>query len=670
MQEVKPRKLREELEGLRAVAAILVAIYHIWFNRVSGGVDVFFVVSGFLITTSLLSMYRRNGRILYFSYVVKLLKRLLPTAWLIGIATFVISFVVMPLYTRQQVLDEFLASSFYFQNWRLAIDSVDYLASNYAASPYQHFWALSIQFQFYLIWLLLFFVGITLLKIFKKADFKRLLLIVIGLVIVSSFTYSVYLTEVNQPVAYYHTFTRVWEFGLGGILALTIHKIRVLKPLAWVFGWVGLIALLSGGIIFQVSDVFPGYAALWPVLAAVLMIVAGNEAKHFSAYSVLSWKPLVKFGGISYAFYLWHWPMLIFYYAYFEVESVSVLHGIAVMAVSALLAYLTIQFVEKPIRTSAFHLKRTAVVIAVLALSIVSAAQVYESQALVQEEIDISDSYDPDNPHPGATVKLFDGGLDSIADFEEPFLPTLDNAYQDRADIYPDRCLLGKGTVGVRICEYGETEEYENTVALVGGSHSAHWLPALQEFADEENILIKTYIKGGCRFTTDILTDLKECDEWFANVQDQLVEDDPDLIFAVADVGLRVDMYDEVPEGFINAWEFFEERDMPLFLMEDTPWFEKSVLRCVEKNPDHPESCNQPVDQILRDPTPVNKLDRVPENVTFLNVNDYFCDDETCHAVIGNVLTYFDNNHITATYARTLGPVIKPHVMRVLENRE
>ncbi|KIL50855.1 acyltransferase family protein [Jeotgalibacillus campisalis] len=672
------RRIRVELEGLRAVAAILVAIYHIWFNRVSGGVDVFFVVSGFLITTSLLSMYNRKGRILYFSYVVKLLKRLLPTAWIIGVITFVASLFLLPLFTRYQVLSEFIASSFYFQNWRLAIDAVDYLAQNNSASPYQHFWALSIQFQFYLLWLILFSIAVSLRKI-VKIDMKKVLIPTISIVILASLTYSIYLTSVNQPVAYYHTFTRVWEFGIGGILSLTIHKISIKKSLAWIMGWMGLFGLLSGGILFQVSSVFPGYAALWPVLSAVFIIVAGNHAEHFSAYKVLSWKPLVKFGGISYAFYLWHWPLLIFYYAYFDVEQVSIINGLLIMTVAAVFAYLTIRLIEKPIRTIEIPVWKTASTILAMSILLIVSAQLYQNNLLEQDETEsVSGSLDvvmedivvedADIPsHPGALIKFYTDDLQGDEGFEESYLPRLDNASQDRADIYPDSCILGGGTTDVRVCEYGEVENYTKTIALVGGSHAAHWQPMLSEVVKDENIRIQTYLKGNCRFTTKVESKFTECNDWFANVMQALVDDKPDLIFSVGDAGKKDEHFDTVPEGFIDAWEFFDSQDIPLFLVRDTPWYGQSVLNCINDNPENPEECKEDRDEVIRDPSPYSLVESFPDNVTTMDLTDYFCDEDYCYYVVGNIITHFDSNHITATFSRTFAPIMKDEIMEALE---
>lgn len=245
-------------------------------------------------------MYRKQDGIFIFQYIVKLLKRLMPSAWFIAIVTFIASYFLVSSHTRPQFFNELIASLFYFENWQLANDAVDYLAQNNEASPYQHYWALSIQFQFYVIWLLLFKSALFAKKAMSRLKFERLVLVILVIVSIASFIYSVYLTSVNQPVAYYHTFTRVWEFGLGGIISIIIHRIELPKVVAWLFGWLGLIGLLIGGVIFQVSTVFPGYAALWPTMSAVLILLAGNTSQKWSAYNLLASKPLVSFGKISY----------------------------------------------------------------------------------------------------------------------------------------------------------------------------------------------------------------------------------------------------------------------------------------------------------------------------------------------------------------------------------
>lgn len=661
------RGIRPELEGLRTIAALLVAIYHIWFNRVSGGVDVFFVVSGFLITTSLLSMYRKNGKVLYFSYIVKLLKRLLPTAWLIGITTLIASLYIMPVFTKQQNLSEFLASVFYFQNWRLAVDSVDYLAQNNSASPYQHFWALSIQFQFYLVWLVVFFVAINLLRLFSGNHIKRMLIVVISIIAVASFGYSVYLTAANQPVAYYHTFTRVWEFGVGGILALTIHKLVISPRLAWLFGWTGLIGLISCGIILQVSQLFPGYAALWPVLSAVLIIVAGNYSTNFSAFRVLSWKPLVTFGSISYAFYLWHWPLLIFYYALFETDTVSLVGGLLIMLAASILAYLTIYGFELPIRKIQLPVWKTASIIAIFSGAIWISASAYQENALADPVISSELLSENTSTHPGAATYLEDGRLTPASEFDEPFLPSLEVAKQDRSVIYEERCMVGKVTTTAKVCEYGALTDYDYTIALVGGSHSAHWQPMLAELAETHNLKIVTYLKSSCRFTEERDPKFPECEEWFANVKAELAKNKPDLLFTVGNVGSQQKEFDEVSDGFIEAWKYFENQDVPLFLVRDTPWYKQHVLTCLSDNADEPENCKAKQEDIVRETNPLSEVDYMPEDATTIDLTKYFCDGEYCHYVVGNVVTHFDANHLTATFSRSFAPVFEKPILEALK---
>lgn len=660
------RRIRPELEGLRTIAAILVAIYHIWFNRVSGGVDVFFVVSGFLITTSLFSMYRKNGKILYFSYVIKLLKRLLPTAWLIGITTLIAGLYILPAFTKQQTLNEFLASVFYFQNWRLAIDSVDYLAQNNSASPFQHFWALSIQFQFYLVWLLIFFVAISILRVFSGKHIKSKLIILISIASIISFGYSVYLTAENQPVAYYHTLTRVWEFGIGGLLALTIQKLVISSKLAWVFGWLGLIGLISCGIVLQVSQLFPGYAALWPVLSAVFIIVAGNYSTNFSAFRLLSWKPLVKFGSISYAFYLWHWPLLIFYYALFEVEKVSFVNGLIIMVMASIFAYITIYGFEVPIRKLQVATWKTASFIIVFSAAIWISTMVYEDTSLAVPVADTELDEESLSAHPGAATYLETGRLTTVEEFKDPYIPSLEVAKQDRSVIYEERCMVGKVTTAAKVCEYGELIDYDYTIALVGGSHSAHWQPMLEELGKNHKLKIVTYLKSSCRFSEESLPDFPECEKWFSNVKAKIAKDTPDLIFTVGNVESQKEEYDEVSDGFIEAWKYFENEGIPLFLVRDTPWYKQHVLTCLSKNEDAPENCKAKQEDIMRKENLITQADYIPESATTMDVTDYFCDGEYCHYVIGNVVTHFDANHMTATFSRSFAPVFEKPILEAL----
>lgn len=211
----KPR-FRTDIEGLRAVAAILVAVYHIWLGRVSGGVDVFFVIAGFLVTGTLLRQLERTGRISAGSYLGRLMVRLLPNALTVLLAVGVATVLLFPVTRQADVMREIVASALYVENWQLIANSVDYLARDAGDSPVQHFWAMSIQGQFYLIWL-----ALALLATYVGARYaaRPRLTVLIALVTAVSFGCSVVMTWLDQPVAYFHTATRAWEFGVGGLVA-------------------------------------------------------------------------------------------------------------------------------------------------------------------------------------------------------------------------------------------------------------------------------------------------------------------------------------------------------------------------------------------------------------------------------------------------------------------
>src|SRR5699024_3840917 len=307
------RKFRPEIEGLRVVAALLVAVYHIWFNRVSGGVDVFFVISGFLITNSILSTINRTGEFRFLPYIKKLIKRLLPSVLFILTTILVLSYFLLPKSIFGKTLKEVVASMFFYQNWQLAISNTDYLDASQMKSPVEHFWALAIQGQFYIIWFILFTIILILIKKYKNMNVKGLINTFLGIIFISSLIYSIYLTSVNQQWAYFTTFTRVWQFALGSLLCVNLSSIKVNKVFAVLAGWIGLIALISTGIIFDVSEKFPGYIALWPMIAAILIVLSGTRETRFGVKRFLGSKWMVKIGGISFGIYLWHWVLLSFY---------------------------------------------------------------------------------------------------------------------------------------------------------------------------------------------------------------------------------------------------------------------------------------------------------------------------------------------------------------------
>lgn len=663
------RKFRPEIEGLRAVAALLVAVYHIWVGKVSGGVDVFFVVSGFLITISLLTQAERIGRVDFFSFILRLMKRLFPMAFLVLFVSTLGSMLLVPRVQWEQTIQEVFASIFYYQNWQLAVSSVDYLGQNNEASPFQHFWAMSIQGQFYMLWPLLIMLSIVFSTCIFKTSLRMAFLYIVSVLFVLSFSYSIIRTATDQPWAYFDTFARVWEFCLGGLLALFIAKVVLHKALALVIGWLGLVTIVFTGALLNVSTQFPGYVALLPALSAGLIMIAGNQGGKAGVHALLSWAPLTQFGSISYAFYLWHWPFLIFYYELTGTQEVSFTHGLILILGAAVVSYGTTMLFEKPIRNLKLAPKRIFSwgIMASLALPVLVAAGIwgYNVQETNQELSEVT----KENEYEGAGALGSDEQSretsEQVPEEDREILPSPVQARSDLPKGYENGCHQDIEAAEVIKCEYGETENEKFTIALVGGSHSLHWLPALEEIATEEDIKVDSYTKSACRFNEDGGRD-DSCKEWNDNVISELEEDNPDMVFTPADSASNKTA--GVPTGFMDQWRKLDSSGIQVFAVRDTPWFDEDIPSCVEENAGNLSECAEPRENVMAGEKPWKDVQESPENVSFYDYSDYVCEGDTCGPVAGNVLIYRDKHHLTATYAKTLGPVIRKDIMDGLKN--
>ncbi|WP_201716725.1 acyltransferase family protein [Rossellomorea arthrocnemi] len=647
------KKFRPELEGVRTVAAFLVAIYHIWIGSVSGGVDVFFIVSGYLITTSLLAKMERVGRINLFEYWLGLARRLFPLAFTVLLFTVVGSIFIMPQVQWKQIIAEVFSSAFYVQNWYLASSAVDYLAQNNQASPLQHFWALSLQGQFYLTWpFVIFFSFLLAKKVLKTPVRKTLLGVLIGLFTIS-ISYSVYKTAVNQPWAYFDTLARVWEFSLGGVLALLIPYLTFRKSVSVVIGWIGLAVICFTGILLPVSTVFPGYAALLPTTGVSLIIIATENSARFGVDRLLGSKPFLFFGGISYGFYLWHWPLLIFYYSYFGVETVAVSGGLAIIASAFVLSFLSVKILETPVRKISVKQskKRLASVLLGLILPLLCVNTVWALYVKDQgqQQYNLKE-------YPGA--RAISEGLESYPD-KDP-VPSALSVKEDLPSFYEDpECFSNMGDAKVTVCSRGETDQPEYTIALVGGSHSGHWFPALEELSRKMNIQIDIYNKDACRFSEDDFDGLlnESCMDWNKKILEMLKSNPPDILFTTANVADG----DTVPQGYLHQWKKLDGITH-IFAVRDNPAMEGDPPQCVEER--GIEDCSVPRDQVLSGAVPWENTDGIPGNVTFADLSEYFCQDGTCPPVVGNVLVYRDYHHISTLYSRTLAGAVEEELRK------
>ena len=667
---------RPEIDGLRAVAVLLVAVYHIWLGRVSGGVDVFLMLSGFLVTGSLLRAAGRGG-IGIGAFLGRLAARLLPTAALVIAAVLLCTRLLLPEPRWRDVLGEAFASALHHLNWSLALDAVDYLARGEETSPLQHFWSLSVQGQFYVLWPLLIAAAVWAAGRSGRGPRTGVLVALVA-VFALSLAYSVHATRNDQPWAYFDTGARLWEFALGGLLALALPHLRLPLAVRIALGWAGLAALVLCGVLLQVSTVFPGHAALWPTLAAAAVIAAGTTGARAGADRLLTLRPARYLGSVSYALYLWHWPVLVFYLAATGRTLASPVGGAAVLVVSVVLAAATTPVADRlaalgrrpgaagpgsPRRAGAVvpalrgpALRGAAVGLAcllpVLLVAGAWSARLDADQRRWEELLADGRSY------PGAAVLA--GGGNAARALDRPVYPDPARASEDVPATYGDGCNQTIADAEVITCVYG-AESPERTVALVGGSHAAHWFPALERVALDRDWRLVNIVKGSCLFTDAPQTykgaPYTACAEWNRGVMAELAALEPDAVFTTgtttsldASAGFGEE---QVVDGYVERWRELEAMGVEVVAVRDTPRFGFDVPDCLAAST--PEECSVEPGTSMAATSPLESV-RVPGNVTVLDLNDLICEPAVCRPVVGNVLVYWDGSHIGATFMRTLAP--------------
>jgi peptidoglycan/LPS O-acetylase OafA/YrhL len=660
------RKFRPELQGLRALAAALVVVYHVWLDRISGGVDVFFFVSGFLITGQLFRASVR-GRIEFRPFWGRMFKRLFPAALTVIVVSMGAALLWLPEHRWIQTAKEVIASALYFENWQLAADSTDYFAQHSSASIMQHFWSLSVQGQFYLVWPLLIAVVMVIVRRLGWS-MRKTLFAVLTVVFAVSLAYSVWLTAVNQPFAYFSSLTRVWEFALGGLLALTIDRIVLPRWLAVVCGWLGVIGLASCGLVLQVGTMFPGYVALWPMVSALLVLVAGATGSRVGADRFLSSRPLIYLGNISYSLYLWHWPVLLFYLVVRGQSEVGLLGGAGVIGLSVVLAVLTYHGIENPVRYSQIGVTTRwgAYRFAVLVLVPVIAAAVAWQQVTTQRA---KFDFRADDPaHPGAQV-LATGK--PVYDPDNDVVPPYAALPSQWTEFELDECI--RETVGedgnVRECRMTPPDGVAPTrrVVAVGDSHIWQLASALIPIAKEENWELFVFHQSGCPLTANEAEPISElCVQWNREVLPKIIDLHPDAVLAMATRDVRVGLSEWMPDGYVEQWRRLGEHGIRVVGIRDSPRFDFEPSECVQLHGlDAPECAPRRGDMYHARP-PWETAGNVPANTAFVDLSDYFCTPAVCPPVIGNVLVYMDDNHVTRTYMETLAPILKREIAGAL----
>ncbi len=643
-------RYRPELQGLRALAVSLVVVYHVWLNRVSGGVDVFFLVSGFLLTGQLARAAGR-GPITLRALWRRMAARLLPAALVVLLATVVAAAVILPMGRWFQTIRELAASALFVQNWQLAADAVDYAAGNNTASVVQHFWSLSIQGQVFLAWPVLV-VLVVLGARRVSADPRDCLPPALLAVTVLSLLYSVALTAANQPLAYFHTLTRLWEFALGGLLALRRDRVGLNPATRCAAGWAGVIGLVSCGLVMPVASVFPGYAALWPTACAALILTAGASGHPLGADRLLSVRPVRYLGDLSYALYLWHWPLLVLVLVATGQESVGLRDGAMIIGVSLLLAALTHHLVELPaLRQAGVGSGR----------ALVAASGILVLALAVWQVIGIARASIADQPgdasHPGA-LALAGAEVDASI---EPLPPMV--AVSDDWVRLDDWSCAPLARFPSDVCEQPVAEEPQRRIVVVGDSHANQLIGALAPVAQRRGWQVITLIRGACPFSTvsEIEPDDTDCLAWIEAAAAEIADRQPDAVLTLATRDARSGLTEVTPRGFVERWWRLHELGVPVLAVRDNPRFDFSVPDCLAQRGRYAPECGVERSAVYAAEPPWLRWD-IPPNVAFLDLTDQLCDAVHCPAEVGNIVVYMDDNHLTATYAATMEPALERYL--------
>ncbi|MDT7615491.1 MAG: hypothetical protein QOF00_2938 [Pseudonocardiales bacterium] len=653
---------RPELQGLRALAVTLVVCYHVWFDRVSGGVDVFLLVTGFLLTGQLYRAAARNTLSLPRRWS-RTLVRLLPSMATVLVATMLAGALILPEGRWHQTVREVVASALFLENWALAADSVDYAARSNTTSVVQHFWSLSIQGQVFLFWPIVIALvalscryatasrGVT-------ATLHTRLTVTSLAVFVASLTYSIALTITDQPLAYFHSLTRAWEFALGALLALWIDRIVLPMWARIAMGWVGVVALVACGLVIEGVDVFPGYAALWPTGCAVLVLLAGYTRSPFAADRILASRTARYVGDISFTLYLWHWPVLMLYLSGRDQEAVGLHGGLFIIAVSVVLSVLTHQFVEKPMIARSPSVRGGVKLGAVFAMVVLLAAGGWQAAAAARA---VPSGVVGDAQHPGAMAL----GAGPVA--SAPLLPTAVSVLDDWDNTFGWNCSPVRTYPTSKVC-IQPVENPAKKVVIVGDSHIQQFGAALRPIAEKYHWQLISLLRGACPFSTASETDPDQpgCVDWNNAAVQEIADLEPDAVVTLASMDVMPGLTERTPPGFPAQWKRVTDLGIPVLAVRDNPRFTFSMPDCVQQNGVDSARCIVDRDDIYAPVPPYENVPDVPAGVTFLDTADAICTPTMCPPAVGNVLVYLDNNHLTRSYATTMAGRIESRVVAAI----
>lgn len=639
---------RLDIQALRALAVGLVVLWHAGVPGLPGGfvgVDVFFVISGFLMVQLLVKEIDRTGDLRVGAFYYRRARRLLPVALTVLVATLLMTWAVLPSTVWRGVGLDVLASAFYVVNWRLAITEVDYLAADSLPSPVQHYWSLSVEEQFYVLLPLVLLVIIWLSRRRATTAVRQgtVAVLVLG---VPSLLWSLLAADALATGNYFATTQRVWELCVGGAIALlpawSGKAATLVRSSAAI---IGLVAVLASAVLITPALPYPGATALFPCLATALVLWANSD--DLTGRGVWRAPGVQWLGDRSYSVYLWHWPLLLAVSTLFNGQVVAT---IGAVLVTLALSELTYRHVEQRFRFRAGSPRATSRSRPARAVGLlVVASMVTGAGGLL------------------LTTPRDDGTL----------TPSLAEATDDRfMEFYDGDCRPGIPDTDPLTCTYGDPQS-NTRVLVVGDSHAVMWMPGLIAAGENQGWRVELQAKLSCA-PIGVNIDLRgnpytACAQWGRNVLHGIEEDPPDVVVLAMNPGYHIIGHEGEPslalaEALRDTVQQIRQAGPQVVLMGVTPRFPESVPECLAAAGGHPEDCQV----TLPDAIPENHWASVTEGISGTRVLDLtatLCPGGVCLTDADGILRWMDSNHMTATFARTLAPEIGTQLTTALSAR-
>ncbi|MBP1076161.1 peptidoglycan/LPS O-acetylase OafA/YrhL [Microbacterium terrae] len=666
------RFFRGDIQGMRALAVMSVLLYHAGVPLLPGGlvgVDVFFVISGFLIGGHLLAELRSTGGIRLGEFYARRARRILPAAIVTIVGTVVAAFLFLPPLRLPEIVGDATASAASVPNLRFAVLETDYLQGT-APSPFQQFWSLGVEEQFYLV------IPLLLIVVATSVRCVRALPAVIGALSAASLV--AFLWDPASVWTFFAPWTRAWELGAGVLAAVAVrHVERVPAAVARIAGCAGLALVLGSFAVVGGALPHPGAATLIPVAGAVLLVLSGGHSAGGPVSRLLGLRPLLALGAWSYALYLVHWPILAITAEALQTagvflpgENLPPLLTLALAAASIPVAYALHRLVERPalthLRTRQWGSRRT-IATALATVVALSVPLVVAGPAVAQL---LSTS---DRPAPHVQLGSAPSGTTYVP---SNVTPALAAARDDAGELYSNGCQQNKTSADLITCEFGPPEA-ATTVALFGDSHAGRWFPALRAATEGSDVRIVSVTKSGCRsIEAAELWDSPEnpsCASWRADAVEWLHEHSPEVIVLADHLGPATD--DERDEQHWRGATRASIQRLPessrVLVLAETPGQASSPPICLSAHTDDALACATDRDvAVAAGIIAGEEAGARDAGAAFADPTELLCDAELCPAIIGDTLMYADEHHLTATGSALLGPWLRGELARVLEPAE